>query len=111
MNNSKGFSLIEVMTSLMILSLTSMAILPALNQVYEERMAILQEKQGINILEKMLTEWTYDGDFLYEEEINDLETMYRVSYTFADSGPDLKVCVTWQGRNQRLYERCASAKK
>ncbi|OIJ11305.1 hypothetical protein BKP37_15965 [Anaerobacillus alkalilacustris] len=110
MNNCKGFSLIEVMTSLMILSIMTIIILPTLATVYQERSSIQQEQRAIIILEKVITEWIYEGKIVHEMQITEMNTIFTIS-SEATGKKELTACISWNAANNRSYERCESGKK
>lgn len=95
----------------MVLSLTTLTIVPAINQVYEERMAVQQEKQALLLLENAVTNWAYETSFHFDEEIVEFQTKYSMSYQYDSVVQEFLVCVDWIGRNHRSYVRCATAKR
>lgn len=106
--NSFGFSLLETMLALFILTATLMTIIPAFIKVQEERYAIRIDRY---VEEKMNS--YYERVFLHGEQIN--ETFHYESLTFfawtrEEEGHTI-FCISWVGRNEREYERCLSTFK
>ncbi|MCT8138672.1 type II secretion system protein [Anaerobacillus sp. CMMVII] len=111
MRNCKGFSLIEVMTALMVVIVITLILIPTLAIVYEERMAIQQEKKAMNLLSKTITGWIYEENGNLETEVTDLDTIYKITTTVKEESQELKACIAWRAANDRQYEKCASGKR
>jgi len=93
----------------MVLTVFTLILLPFLAIVYNERVAIQQEKKALNFLDIAITSWIYESGTL-ETELVDLNTTYRISLIEEDS-QQLKACIAWRGANDRQYEVCERGKR
>ena len=109
MKNSDGFSLVEVIISLMILSMTIAVIIPALNMVFTERKTIREERVAEEMIHRIYMEFFYEGVRYREEKIIFENTEYNLK--IRDEARFTYLCVSWEGVNRREYERCLSGKK
>ncbi|WNF37795.1 competence type IV pilus minor pilin ComGE [Bacillaceae bacterium IKA-2] len=110
MKNCKGFTLVEVMTSLLIVTVMISVLVPTLAIVYKERVSIRQEERALFHLERAITSW------IYQDELNDglvvghENTQYTLAF-MTIGNHELKACISWISENERQYERCASGKR
>lgn len=103
---NKGFTLIEVITAMMVISILTLFILPMLVQVYMER-ASIQEEQKVNILLKdAVQQWLHENKVPQVEE----DSTYELE-TFEVEKNQIKVCFSWKAKNNRSYIRCNYGKK
>lgn len=110
MKKCSGFTLVEVMLSFFILSVLTATILPAFVTIYNERMTIKQERQAHYYISNVLQEWLYDDKQLPHHEIVTIDDTNYVLQTEND-GDEIKVCLKWDGRNERSYSVCNYGKK
>lgn len=96
------------MVALFILTITTLFLIPILNQVYVEKITVQQEKKGLYLLDQAITNWVYE-EVSTLDRLEALNTIYEVTYLLKSD--KLKACVTWNGKNNRYYERCGYAKK
>lgn len=95
----------------MVLVVVTTIVLPILLIVYNERIAIQQEKNALYYLDKAITSWIYEDKSFLETNITDLETTYKLTFTFNNDHQELRACIAWNAANDRHYERCESAKR
>jgi prepilin-type N-terminal cleavage/methylation domain-containing protein len=111
LKNCKGFTLVEVITALMVLTIMTLVLLPSLAKIYQERGAIHQEHVALHLLDKAITSWIYDNNTLIEENVViEQNTTYTLTLLLNDDNY-IRACINWIGANQRVYERCESGKK
>jgi prepilin-type N-terminal cleavage/methylation domain-containing protein len=107
LKNSDGFTLTEVMAGLLVFAVAAAVMLPALNLIYMERVAVREEREGeeaIHFLLHMIIQGKDEvqaGPFLYKDR------EYTASVT--EKNGNLRLCLYWEGVNEREYERCLSA--
>ncbi|WP_368503829.1 type II secretion system protein [Alkalihalophilus sp. As8PL] len=103
--NSKGFTLVEVMISFLLLAMCSMAILPAFLVVYNERLTLKQEEKVLHHLQELIQLYLADqppielDSWVKKEEFTDPATNVYL------------VCLSFVGENKRDYKRCLHAKR
>lgn len=102
--NSSGFTLMEVILALSLLSVCTLAILPASVVVYNERLTLQQE----NLAGEQLRESIQN--YLTGVETPTAPLWMTVEETRSTSG-EYEVCVAYTGANKRRYHRCLYAKK
>lgn len=111
MKNSKGFSLIEVMTALAMFMVVATATMPILTHVYKERLAISEERKALEILQNRMQMWLANGG---TPDDSDSDFIPGTSYHFRwDKDPQSDIvtaCITWTGSNERGYEKCSYSK-
>ncbi len=95
----------------MILTVTTIILLPALVVLYDERTSIQQEEIALFLLKEVITDWVYERNDVFQEEIKVESTMYNLSFNTSNDDQKLTVCVHWIGANDRIYERCESGKR
>lgn len=111
MKNCKGFSLLEVIVALSILSIISTSSLSIIITVYKERIAIKESYHALELLQTQIQEWLFDaGDVVQDKVVEVNGTVYVIDMEF-QSDSKTKFCVRWNGRNERVYERCEYAKR
>ncbi|WP_411810034.1 type II secretion system protein [Alkalihalophilus marmarensis] len=104
MENSSGFTLMEVILALSLLSVCTLAILPASLVVYNERLTLQQENLAGEQLRKSIQ------NYLTGVEPPTAPLWLTVEETRSTSG-EYEVCVAYTGANKRRYHRCLYAKK
>ncbi|WP_369293396.1 type II secretion system protein [Alkalihalophilus pseudofirmus] len=102
--NSSGFTLMEVILALSLLSVCTLAILPASLVVYNERLTLQQE----NLAGEQLRESIQN--YLTGVETPTAPLWMTVEEMRSTSG-EYEVCVAYTGANKRRYHRCLYAKK
>ncbi|WP_096201238.1 type II secretion system protein [Bacillus sp. FJAT-45350] len=109
-NYQGGFSLLEVIVALSLLIMTSSVVIPILTKVYQERLTIQEEQLALEQIKIKLHEWLYNDLLSSETELeNHHNTVFHFTNILREN--ELTVCIKWEGRNHRFYERCESAKK
>lgn len=97
------------MTSVLILTVTTLILLPALIKIYDERDALQDEQTALYLLDQVISNWIYEeGD---EFEISVQEENKTFIFDNSIDGDLFTVCISWLGANGRNYERCESAKR
>ncbi|WP_179298758.1 type II secretion system protein [Evansella halocellulosilytica] len=104
MRNDNAFTLIEVVVGLFIISIVISVTFPFITFIQNERISIKQERIAEAILDEVY----------YETVVNrqvDTEQVIRVNHfayylTFHNENEPLSICLQWEGRNNRPYERC-----
>ncbi|MED1601091.1 type II secretion system protein [Alkalihalophilus marmarensis] len=102
--SSSGFTLMEVILALSLLSVCTLAILPAYLIIYNERLTLQQE----NLAGEQLRESIQN--YLTGEEQPTAPLWMTVEETRSASG-EYVVCAAYTGANKRQYHRCLYAKK
>ncbi|MFK3937227.1 prepilin-type N-terminal cleavage/methylation domain-containing protein [Alkalihalobacillus sp. NPDC078783] len=100
-----GFTLIEVMISLVLLSIVTIFILPVLIKVYQERVVITQQEEAIYLLEELALAFTH-GD----SPASFSHSLYHLEQNVVVDG-STQFCLKWEGANSRYYESCLYTKK
>lgn len=108
MKKFNGFSLIEVITSLLILGILVTIFLPIIHKVYVERSSIWQEQEALYYTNEIILDWLED----IEIESHVIESNSTIYHAHIESEKnELLVCLEWIASNNRKYERCEHAKK
>ncbi|WP_420796757.1 type II secretion system protein [Alkalihalophilus marmarensis] len=102
--NSSGFTLMEVILALSLLSVCTLAILPAYLVIYNERLTLQQE----NLAGEQLRESIQN--YLTGEEQPPAPLWLNVVETRSASG-EYEVCADYTGANKRKYHMCLYARK
>lgn len=110
LNNCRGFTLIEVITSLLILTVITVFLLPTIATVYKERVSIRQEERALLHLDRAITSWIYEDQFKDGQKVEHENTTYTLAF-MTTSNQELKACISWVAQNERQYERCANGKR
>ncbi|MBN8208250.1 type II secretion system protein [Bacillus sp. NTK071] len=101
MKNSRGYTLLDALTALSILSILSASVLPLYTHIYEERSIIRERKEATILLGQF---W---NELVLEEMTPPLERVTGdVPYTFEISSNQL--CVSFQGTPRRNTVICRS---
>nr|WP_100373467.1 type II secretion system protein [Bacillus sp. FJAT-45037] len=96
----------EVILSLALLSMCSLAILPAFITIYNERLTIKQEEE-VNTLLKQSVQ-----DYLRSAKVNTPVDSWMEKQEHLDPVTGLyEVCISFNGENTRFYQRCLYAKR
>lgn len=106
--NCNGFTFVEVMFALVILTLTIASTAPILLIVLNERQTVSEQLTAYEVLHNSI------------EEIRVSKGQASLPSTFERNGTQytqytayfrnhLHVCVQWKGRNKRIYEECGVA--
>ena len=101
MKNCKGYTLLDALTALSILTILSASVLPLYTKMYEERSVIRERKEGSILLDQFWKEFLFDKMTPPKERIVD-----DVTYTFDMSSSQL--CVSFQGIPKRSTIICRS---
>ncbi|WP_158211631.1 prepilin-type N-terminal cleavage/methylation domain-containing protein [Alkalihalobacterium alkalinitrilicum] len=109
MKRDKGFSMLEVIISIFILSVMMASLYPALIKIYEERATIRQESIANNAIYEGLQLWLFENQ-LPVLEFRKEDTLFLWSVSQSNER-EIRVCLTWSGRNGRDYKKCGYAKK
>lgn len=110
LKRSNGFSLIEVLTSLLLLGIVVTVLIPVLTRTYQERVSIEQERMAMYYLNEVILDWLEDTPIDKTSKISsDIDYQLKTFLTSEDK--ELKVCIQWKASNSRNYERCEQAKK
>ncbi|WP_169911201.1 prepilin-type N-terminal cleavage/methylation domain-containing protein [Evansella clarkii] len=107
MKNSDGFTLTEVMAGLLVFAVSAAVLLPAINLIYMERMAVREERAGEEAVHYFLHRIIMEID-----EVQAGPVQYKNKEYIASVGEKngiLQLCMYWEGVNEREYERCLSA--
>jgi len=106
----RGFTLLEVVYSILILSLFTTTFFPILTMVYDERITIREQQASLGILSDSIHGWLYENDEppLYES-VKHNGTTYQLHHVPLKEVTSF--CISWDGKNNRSYERCEQAKK
>lgn len=112
LKGSEGFTLIELISSLLVFFVITTALLPILSKVYIERMMIKEDLQTMEMLSTIMQEWLYDN----KELPNNHHVIVRSEVTYfitkrMNGADEIELCFRWDGRNDRAYVRCAYGKK
>ncbi|TCP31154.1 hypothetical protein EV207_10335 [Scopulibacillus darangshiensis] len=109
LKNNKGLFLAEAMYAFFILMIVFLISFPALNRISHERMAIKEMHQAVNILQYELIQWRIN-DIAEKDQIIKNGLVYHLSWHDMPKD-ELKLCISWQGSNQRGLSRCVEGKK
>lgn len=96
------------MIALLVFSVSVSTILPIIVTVQQERQSIHQERLGEEVLHYYYYKFFYNNEVL-PEEVNRGETSFQLN--LLEETKESLLCVAWQGRNGRDYERCLSSRK
>ncbi|WP_160112347.1 prepilin-type N-terminal cleavage/methylation domain-containing protein [Salicibibacter kimchii] len=91
-----GFTLMEVTTALLLLSVAAAGIVPLLSIVYTERAEVQAERNAYRILERV-------G---YELEDSDSETVTVAGTSYVVRNENTAICIYWQGPARRDKDIC-----
>lgn len=92
----------------MVISIAVSTIYPVIVKVQLERQAIRQERLGEEVLHYYFYKSYYNDEPL-ENEVIKGDTIFRLN-SFEEANETI-LCIEWQGRNGREYERCLSSRK
>ncbi|SFP22469.1 prepilin-type N-terminal cleavage/methylation domain-containing protein [Salibacterium halotolerans] len=99
--DEQGFTLMEAVTALALLSLFSLVFLPLYHRSMEEQKTVDEERTALYLLEKeALTSIHHQPGI----ESGDREGIYEWSRQSKHSGTN--ICLQWEGENERSYEKC-----
>ncbi|MEK4565611.1 competence type IV pilus minor pilin ComGE [Alkalihalobacillus sp. FSL R5-0424] len=104
-NKCSGFTLIEVMISLVLLSIVTTFILPVLIKIHQERVVIKQQEEALYLLEDYALAFTHGTA---AASFN--HSLYQFKNEVIADG-STQFCLTWEGANSRNYESCLYTKK
>jgi prepilin-type N-terminal cleavage/methylation domain-containing protein len=112
LKNSKGFSLLEVIAALAVFSFVVAAIVPFIVRIYEERITIEEERLALEILHNEIEMWLleYTHEPPEDDDISKHSTVFHMSTQSETSSEEVKFCISWNGSNERRYEKCGYAK-
>ncbi|HET7628470.1 MAG TPA: type II secretion system protein [Bacillales bacterium] len=110
MKKGNGFSLVETMAALFVLTIVVAGTIPVVTKLYEERAAAHEKARALNLLENELHRWLLIGKIKKHHDIKRGSVMYHVHSNGIDNGNALTVCIRWKASNERRYESCGSAK-
>lgn len=108
MRNSKGFSLIEVLAALAVMTIVVATVVPSLIHVYRERATIQEKRQALEMLHNRTQKWlANEGDAaIYDDTVKKGVVTYSFTVKNHDSDGKLTLCVSWTGSNERGYHKC-----
>ncbi|WP_209123047.1 type II secretion system protein [Alkalihalobacillus sp. BA299] len=109
MKRDRGFSLLEVITSVFIVSIMSASLFPAMIKIYTEREAIREFRIANNNITEAIQVWLFEHT-LPSGNFAERNTIYQWSILTLNDG-QVKFCLTWSSKNGRDYEQCGHAKK
>ncbi|MCD8502254.1 MAG: type II secretion system GspH family protein [Bacillaceae bacterium] len=109
MKNYNGFSLIEVITSLLVLVIVITVLIPIITKVYVERGSIRQEQDAIYFINEIILDWL-ENIPIESQVIESNGTSYFIRLDSMNEKA-ITVCLEWDAINTRKYERCEQAKK
>ncbi|WP_169525429.1 type II secretion system protein [Pseudalkalibacillus hwajinpoensis] len=101
MRNCKGYTLLDALTALSILSVLSASVLPLYTNIYEERSTIRERKEATILLGQFWNELVLEEMAPPKERTTD-----DVTYTIKESSNQL--CVFFQGTPKRNTVICRS---
>src|SRR5690606_4320431 len=105
LQNYKGFTFIEVMFSLVIVTITVASTAPVLFIVLNERQTVADQLAAYEILQNNFEEALAKNlKNIYEKTIEKNGTVFSLYSELNEV--QLKICVQWDGRNGRAYEEC-----
>ncbi|QQK75891.1 type II secretion system protein [Salicibibacter cibarius] len=91
-----GFTLMEVTTALLLLSVATAGIVPLLSILYTERAEVQADRDAYRIIEQV-------G---YELEDSDVETVTVADTSYVVRHQDQLTCIYWQGPAGRDKDLC-----
>lgn len=101
LRNCKGYTLLDALTALSILSVLSASVLPLYAYVYEERSIIRERKEATILLGQFWNELVLEENKPPNEQVKD-----DVTYTFEEISN--KLCVSFQVAPKRNTVICRS---
>ncbi|SFL67685.1 type II secretion system protein [Salibacterium qingdaonense] len=99
--DEKGFTLMEAVTALAVLSLFSLIFLPVYQRSLEEQKTVDEERTALYLLEKEALTSIYHQPGV---ETGDTDGIYEWSRHSKQAGTNL--CLQWEGGNGRFYKKC-----
>ncbi len=88
-----------------------LSLFPAFIKVYEERATIRQESTAYYAIDASIQSWLYENQVqVTGGEFEKGGTFFEWSI-FQITDRELKLCLSWSGKNGREYEKCGFAKK
>lgn len=108
-NSSKGFTLLETMTALLILVVCLTTLGSILGRVSTERQSILQNEMALTLLNNHLTTWAA-GSSTLPAELNQNNTSYHFDWEPLNPNT-IELCVTWKNSGERNQKLCGRAKR
>lgn len=100
-----GFTLIEVMISLVLLSILATFILPVLIKIHQERVVIKQQEEALYLIEDYALSFTHG-----HAPASFSHSLYQFKQEVIADG-STQFCLMWEGANLRDYESCLYTKK
>ncbi|QQK79744.1 type II secretion system protein [Salicibibacter cibi] len=91
-----GFTLMEVITALLLLSVATAGIIPLVSILYTERAEVQAERDAYRIIERV-------G---YELEDHDIETVTVADTSYVVRNENGMTCIYWQGPAGREKDLC-----
>ncbi|HET7579760.1 MAG TPA: type II secretion system protein [Bacillales bacterium] len=112
LKNRKGFSLVEVMAALTVLTITAAVSLPLLIHVYQDREAVHEELRAANLLQNHLKRWIVEGTAGAQNHqvLRHGGTTYRLTWNAEPELKAEKICITWYSSKERRKQKCGYAK-
>lgn len=105
LQNCDGFTFIEVMFALVILTVTIASTAPVLYVVLNERQTVSEQLIAYEVLHNSIEEFRASkGQASLASSFERNGTQYEQYTTYLNR--DLHVCIHWEGRNKRVYEEC-----
>ncbi|MGC4376546.1 type II secretion system protein [Fictibacillus sp. Mic-4] len=108
LKDGKGYLLLETILALSILGIVTASTVPMLYTLYKERFTIKQNSEAIDLLHNSLNDY-----MLYSTLPDPIVKGTTATFTirYLPNGGEPKICVSFNGKNSRKYERCGSVKK
>lgn len=110
LKSDDGFTLVEVITAMMIMSVITFTIVPLLVQVYKERVSIQESQKATFILTDLVQQWLHENITPHDNVILQDYPTITVDSSWVETN-QLKVCLHWTSKNERNYSRCKYGKK
>lgn len=109
LQNYKGFTFVEVMFALVIVTVVVASTAPVLFIVLNERQTVSEQLTAYELLQNTFEEArAMNLNNISERTIEKNGTEYSL-YSQTTSELHMQICVQWNGRNGRSYEECGVA--
>lgn len=108
LRNYKGFTFVEIMFALVIITVTVASTAPVLFVILNERQTLAEQLTAYEILHNTFAETkALHLQTIPEKTIAKNDTEYTLYSQTSDL--EMRICVQWNGRNGRTYEECGVA--
>ncbi|GGH79694.1 prepilin-type N-terminal cleavage/methylation domain-containing protein [Pullulanibacillus pueri] len=99
----KGFTLLETLIALVVITVCSSFLIPIYMHTLQERQAIVQEEEALSVLNNALNHWISDPS-KHPSIVKQSGMSFHLNWDIR--GDDGKVCVMWQSQIKRGRELC-----